>query len=322
MTIHLVTVGTTVRRYLVERGRPEGLVGGGELRDAEWLRVDRHRPDTVADLFQGLSAGDGDRRSRAAEAVRAGEVAEWPGDASAESGTISACCDEARVRPRDAVVLLLTDTVEGMLSGFWVAAHLLEATNQDAFEDLRFLDDVPTSDVDLDAQAFHARGHVLAVRVRDLQMTHPDDARLAMHRLGLVGRLVHRSLAEHEDVIVHLSGGYKATLPFLLGIAEGLHSLLPGERGPRVRAVVAHEDGRGRTIAVPLRRLDLDAVRRELGGFDANKTRTRPEPEYLAGYAYDALPGTRGRDRWELTPYGAGLVSLLAVSQSDRTVCE
>lgn len=318
MTVHLMTVGTTVLTHLTDRVRPESLLrespdGATLLLDAVRLGVDRARPDTAARLLHQLSRGDEAARREALDVIRDAGASTWSRDAFAESSTLAVQTGDSRVRGEDLVVLLATDTVDGLLSAFWVSARLLGIRDVHGFDALDFRDDLPADDVD--DLACSARGRVLVIRLPGLRMTDRAGPSRAMRALGLAGRLVLRSLAPREDLVVHLSGGFKATLPFLLGTAEGLHSLLSGEDPDRVRAFVVHQDAPGQAVRVPLRRLHLDHVRDELGCFDTGYATSEPPHRALAGYAYD-VGRKDGRRRWYLTPYGDGLRALVGTPRA------
>jgi hypothetical protein len=316
MTIHLMTVGTTVLKHLKDTVRPDGLIhespdGTTYLRDADRLGVDRARPDSAARLLRLLSEGDAAVRRAALGVIRDAGTATWRQGSFAESSTLAVQTGHSQVQPNDLVILLATDTVDGLLSAFWVAACLLRVSDVDDFDALDFLDDIPAERVDSLARG--ARGRVFVVRLRGLRMTDPAGPSRAMRALGLAGRLACVSLAPEEGLVVHLSGGFKATLPFLLGTAEGLHSMLSGDDPDRVRAVIVHEDAPRQAVRVPLRRLNLAHVKEELGSFDAGYSSTEPPHRALAGYAYDA-GRKEGVRRWFLTPYGQGLRTLVGMS--------
>lgn len=68
--------------------------------------------------------------------------------------------------------------------------------------------------------------------------------------LGAVGRLAADSAGQtgrgEWEVIVHLSGGYKAMIPYLMVMAEGVHSRLrdlppDAPHRPSIRAVAIHK---------------------------------------------------------------------------------
>jgi hypothetical protein len=319
MTIHLMTVGTTVRRHLVDTVRPESLIhvapdGTTVLRDADRLAVDRARSDDAAALLRRLSDGDAETRQAALRVIDDAELATWSHDAFAESTALMVRTRKPHVTEDDLAVLLATDTVDGLLSAFWVAARLLRVGEVDDFDALDFLDDLPAEGVDDLARS--ARGRVLVIRLRGLQMTGPTGPSQAMRALGSAGRVVLRSLGPDENVVVHLSGGYKVTLPFLLGTAEGLHSLLSGDDPDRVCAFIVHEDAPGRDVRVPLRRLNLERVRDELGCFDTGYSFDDPPHRALAGYAYD-VGRKDGHRRWYLTSYGQGLRTLVGMPPAE-----
>jgi hypothetical protein len=108
-----------------------------------------------------------------------------------------------------------------------------------------------------------------------------------------------------EPFRFYLSGGFKAAIPYLIGLAEGLRSLDP-ER--EVSAYVLHDTTRSAPIRVPLRRLLPQVIRAHLAGFDPDGTRSdRPSgtAALLEGYAFE-----RDGRRWRLTAFGEGLRAL------------
>jgi hypothetical protein len=113
-----------------------------------------------------------------------------------------------------------------------------------------------------------------------------------------------------EPLACQLSGGYKAAIPYLIGLAEWIRSA--GWDG-EVEAFVQHETTTGPPIRLPLRQIPAETVRLELGqGWDQHDRRTGRPPGLLAGYAYAY---NEGRRAWELTPFGVGLRAVFGYSQ-------
>jgi len=132
--------------------------------------------------------------------------------------------------------------------------------------------------------------------------------REAMRGLGLLGRglLDSGEIGAEEPFRFYLSGGFKAAIPYLIGLAEGLASL--PETGP-VDAYVLHDTGREHPpILLPLRRMAPERVQSELRALTEAPSAAAPDTDYLDGYAYRET-----RDGWCLTAFGVGLKALFKV---------
>ena len=134
-----------------------------------------------------------------------------------------------------------------------------------------------------------------------------EDFTKAMRELGRIGRGVDRLLAPTKSTArLHLSGGFKAALPFLLSLGEALRGL----HGPdRIRAFALHDLAPGlRSIELPLRSLPPKLVKDHVSDTDTSGyfTTRPPDGEHLRGFAYD-LDETH---RWKLTPFGEALREL------------
>lgn len=230
----------------------------------------------------------------------------WPVDMSAELNTFARAPQPGhRLRASDTAVLLCSDTVRGLLAGAWNAMAL---TGGDATR-VRYVDD-PRQVLACET------GTATVARVPGLDIGNNTGFVTAMRWLGdLAHGLLHRSAAGPDPAVpeplaCHLSGGYKATIPYLIGLAEWLRSA--GWNGT-VDALVHHEATAGPPVRLPLRQIPAETVRDELGqGWDDHgQRRTRP-PGLLAGYAYDYDPD---RDVWALTPYGVGLRAVFGRQQ-------
>jgi len=124
-------------------------------------------------------------------------------------------------------------------------------------------------------------------------------------------------------VVVHLSGGYKAMIPYLMVLTEGIHSRLrdvelgTGHR-PKIRAVAIHDPSAGRVpdqarkvIEVPVRAIvgDLLADAKKLAAL------TRPASDIVGADAPRDLLGLfieRENERsYQLTAAGLIMVNVL-----------
>ncbi|MDA2805407.1 hypothetical protein [Nocardiopsis suaedae] len=169
----------------------------------------------------------------------------------------------------------------------------------------------------------------LIAPIPGLDASSADEFTASMFHLGVLGRrLIREVCGAGGDYVFHLSGGYKAALPYFIGLAEGMRGLIdmPGEEHPlglvsSVQAHVLHEETAGQMIPVPLRRLAWQTVRDELENVDKKKPRVpgrgrpmRPGKGHgtLYGYAYESATG-RPQDDLHLTPFGEGLYELIDV---------
>lgn len=311
MTVHLITVGDSARRSLTDPRHdppPQGLVrySGGDqvLCDAELLSVDPDDAGSVADFLARLAGGAPTAQGAAADLYRLAGIGAWRTTASAEITSLDARTKNTSIGTEDMVVLLSTDTSRGLLAAWWNAAHMLRGD----FSRLTYLDN-PESDL----PAPPRNGRAVIVRLPGLDLRHPAQHTQAMQGMGHVARHILDSLTDGEKVDIHLSGGYKATMLYLIGIAEAMRSVPPpiGDFA-NVAAFVVHEDSTpddpNRLIHLPLRALDPTHLRDELA---TAATGTVPGGDLLRGYAYtvDLTPGKLPRAR--LTPFGEGFRILL-----------
>jgi len=136
------------------------------------------------------------------------------------------------------VVLIASDTNEGLRSAMLVAA--------------RCADDVRYVDEPMDARdTLVGPGEVWVFRIPGLDFTKSPIPDETWYSVGSVGHVVQRTActatAGRWTVTLHLTGGYKAVLPYLLVMAEGIKSVfrdpdsVAAGREPTVEAVSIHE---------------------------------------------------------------------------------
>lgn len=141
------------------------------------------------------------------------------------------------------------------------------------------------------------------------------------------------SLKEPEEFRFYLSGGFKAAIPYLIGLAEAVRSVdrecleaigagaaVPPSGSYPVKAFMLHESATRHpsaetkvpTIELPLRRLVARAVRSELSDFKDGRRVGKPRYTTLEGYAYEITGGGPDPETCELslTPFGVGLQAL------------
>lgn len=305
MTIHLISVGVSLT---------DALRGGKRRAEIDHVLIRnfaRHQPweilgpDTAkaSDWLTGaLAAKDsGDRdlaqAARLAETVEGIQPGLWPSWFSAELDTFDR--DPAAKRPLsedDVAVLVSSDTAAGLAAGLWNAVALVNGK----LARVRYLADpaAPVPDI---------RGQVLLVRVPRLDAGDPQGFCDAMRGLGTLGHSLRYGVAlKREPFRCYLSGGFKAAIPYLIGLAEGLRSL-PGSG--QVDAIVLHEITERDPIQLPLRRMAPGMVREELSGFGADGLGYGEPEGFLEGYAYERF----GSHCWQLTAFGEGLRALFGI---------
>ena len=313
MTIHVISVGVSLLDALRDRRR----AGAGRTDQVDSLIPALKRSPRPGDLFDDVRVTTTEEAGRWLASALAGpdgpdhdpnaastltERAQrfrpdlWPREFSAELTTFAACpISNVPVGPDDTTVLICSDTLVGLLAGLWNAAAL---TGGDLTR-IRYLPAPDTLPATL-------RGTVLITRVPGMDAASEAGFVAAMRHLGTLARkLWERTSKDKEQFEFYLSGGFKAAIPYLIGIAEGLRSL-EGDR--TVRAWVLH-DTTDRPIRLPLRRIDPDLVRHELSDFrgDDLKSWGLLNSAILEGYAYEQ---DRHRDVARLTPFGAALQTL------------
>lgn len=316
MTCHIISVGTGMKEFFDNPFRLEAASLSDEARD----KVEKARDDNeltaggraAGEAYKNRIGDSGEIASRwlaerlstprgTTEYDALAKVAArlnppgWPKNTCAELDTFA----RVNATAGDRIILIATDTVRGLTSALWVALAL-------------------TGDLDRVQYSSDSRnpliappGHVVIARVPGMDAAHGRGFRTAMGALGLIGCDLVRGRGERsavlgadEAVTFHLSGGFKAAIPYLIGIAEGLRTVHPNRS---IEAVLLH-DSSDELIELPLRRLRIDWARNELRRFD-DKGRCREALPHtnLEGYAY--VPHEDGG--YELTAFGVGLIPLI-----------
>jgi hypothetical protein len=311
MTVHIISVGLSMLCRLTD---PARLEQAGLTQD-QVKTIGRARPQDVISQFSSDARGDRasawlvsafcdltDARHDEQAAARLATVADavkpkhWTARMSAELQTFGRVQGATiPVRPADTVVLVCSDTVDGLVAGLWNAAGLSGG-------DLTRVSYLP----DPADEPGQVRGRVLLVRVKHLDASSERGFSQAMKGLGTLGRALLDSpeVGKSDAFRFYLSGGFKAAIPYLIGLAEGVRSA-GGDR--EVNAYVLHETGRSDAIRLPLRRMTRESVASELDHFDED-TGTSPPfrgARLLYGYAYED-----DGEGYKLTPFGEGLRAL------------
>ncbi|GAA3985398.1 hypothetical protein FOF52_06390 [Thermobifida alba] len=320
MTVHLVSVGLSLRNSLVNKpdqcldGDHEDVLHALIDRASEMIPASgdliRHRRHLSEQLVPGTPLA-------ADLAAEIGEVRPdlWLSRVSAELASLARYSDsrskplprKARLgsRSKDTVVLLATDTVPGLRSALWNALAL---TSGDPTRIVWFANPQDT--------VGHAAGRVIIAPIPGLAVGGDTAMFQAMGSLGRLGHtLIRHIVGPGADYVFHLSGGYKATIPYLIGLAEGMRGLVHNGEVASVSAYVLHEDDLNSLIRLPLRVLPYEVLEKEFEGVDKNDQpsngmgrRLLPMSPHrlLEGYAYE-----RHREEWRLTPFGEGLIHLI-----------
>jgi hypothetical protein len=309
VTVRVISVGKSILVALDDLDRLKALNLSPDLIKV----IARWRPqDALADA--GADAG-GDAASNWLQAAIGGPAAAaagppasqfaalaatvrpdlWPAGLSAELDTFSRVEGAIPLLPSDVAVLICSDTPVGLLAGAWNAVAL-------AGGDLARITYLAGPGAGIGS----VRGRILLVRVKGLDAARDSDFRDAMKGLGTLGRslLTSSDIGPDDGFRFYLSGGFKAAIPYLIGLAEGMRSA-PGNRA--VDAYVLHETGGSGAIRLPLRRMIASQVAEELSRFDEHTgiSEKLPKPALLNGYAYESDGAS-----YRLTPFGAGLRAL------------
>ncbi len=335
MTVHVSSVGRSVLDALDGKSGKLTLSRAARDRAVRLLEAagistwDREQASHW--IAAAVAHGEPSAQARALrDAIAAVTPQYWQRDVSAELATLDGVNRDRMaipVREEDIAVLVCSDTPDGLLAGVWNALGMT-AGNLAA---VRYL-------AQPGAELGDVRGRAVVVRVPGMDVGSAEGFRQAMRGLGVLARHVFESLRgarEPEKFRFYLSGGFKAAIPYLIGLAEAVRSidkqrlaelgvpdLMPRDGSPYpVEAYVLHETAGGDLtdappIKLPLRRLVASAVRQELTGFGTSgKRRGLVLPDLLNGYAYEAR-GRRDQPdtvECELTAFGAGLRELFGV---------
>jgi len=296
MTVYLVPCGVSILRNLeIMRPRPVGYldVPGALQEVAAWAH------DTQG---SAVASTWPDAWDWAAERLR---LSDWPARVSAELSTLAARwqVDSPHIASTDrrTVILLASDTPEGMLAAHLNATYLTAETPTDVGYARTASDPVPPRPHD------HP---VWVVTLTGLRPFEGDGFRRAAEGVGLVMRAVADAVnTTREPVEAHLSGGFKPTLLHTMALAEMLRSILRG-RADVTAWYLAEEADEGTGVGpyqVGLRSYSpmvLNVLRTELD--DVLRGRIGPEAECeYEGVAWDRLPEPT------LNAFGRGYRALL-----------
>ncbi len=291
MTVHLLPCGTSILANLIP---PRSVTS-----------LNRDDVDVVtAWANRTLPAGALDRPETWTESFRSEIVpyldpishCQHPVRLSAEVASLHHYCD-GRPAPADRVVLLASDTAKGMLAALLNAARFRRPVRVHAR---------PVLDGTADGVPILEEGSGEPVHILRIPGLLPDTTATfsaAMRNVAealVWSALLHRT--DRAEFALHLSGGYKATLPYLVSLAE----YVKGERPP-VRAFCLHEgdpeaNPTNELVEIYLRATKTRADMEELA---VAETRQLPDSGRLLDFAYEDVQA-----RARLTPLGEGLAAM------------
>ncbi|MFT4136278.1 hypothetical protein [Microbacterium sp.] len=336
-TVHFVTVGLSIFQTLKDE-RDDGPLGSGFAFNvlSHGIRQGAVEVTAKKDPSKGVptyAAGwgyDGDRAHNNEQSRTATDLkkllAEIESEDLYDSGLrrVSAELDSLgahltphdlesmpRVGPSDVTVFLVSDTDACKAAAFWNVGLLTKGT----FRNVHWIDDGFTTQRDLDA------GHIYIGTVRDLEAGSlprfaQDLGRLAVQMHGDMSR------SRHTKAVFHLSGGYKAAVPYFLAMAEWLE--YPESQRLKVAAYAMHEDDR-KKVSLPVRRIAAEGDEKTYVRWlypVVGEARSGPEPylpdvkdRRLDGYAYRSRMSAAGEEKIDDTDLGWGLSALLSFFQ-------
>lgn len=306
MIMHVVPVGLSLLRRIAENRLP----GARAALDLGILAQRDGGPRPLAEHLRGATDNPG-RTLNLRQLVRDSESAALADGAIGLCGEWESVNTISQLRSTldggTAYVLLGTDTDDGLRAAVLVAARYIPG------RELRYIDD-PREGMVIEPHTVN----VCRVPGLDLRSSVPECD--TWEALGAVGKAAAATavsaVPDRWDVVLHLSGGYKALIPYLLVMAEGIASVIEyttgdvGDRRPTLRAVALHEDNPGNVVDLPVRVLSDPLYRAVL---DLKKA-VDPTGRVPTGNRWDLLLGSaieRDGAVRRLSPLGTILAAVL-----------
>jgi hypothetical protein len=330
MTVHLISVGVSIleaMKHPAQKNLPADLgqaFSDNQTFDTNTFGFGVTEREAASTWAVGALTAPGEPGHNQARSAQLRDIAAaldipfWPNYISAEIQTFRYAPKKGNAFPLgrdDIAILICSDTPRGLLAGVWNALGLTEG-------DLSRVIYLPEPGTDIT----NARGKAVLARITNMDTASSDGFTKAMRGLGTLACRLFESgcLTEDDDFRFYLSGGFKAAIPYLIGMAEAIRSLdetrlaelgaaklAPANGVFPVKAFVMHElSDPPAPIELPLRRLSTTAIRRELGRFTGTTRQVKPEMALLDGYAYDVAADGKG---YALTPFGEGLKTLFGI---------
>jgi hypothetical protein len=279
LTVHLLSVGKTIIESLEQPDETLGRRAADLIAANDPLRFLSERGGAEKEaLSRMLAAWFGPcpgNRDELAQLVVELKPHLWPDRGSAELETLTRAAETTSagrpLPPDDIAVLISTDTMIGLTAALWNAVALTAGDGDTGLGRIRYLGQPGES-------LAGCRGAAVIVQVPGLDAGNETGFHTAMRGLGILGRdLFDETSVERDAFRFYLSGGFKAAIPYLIGLAEGLRSL-SGCR--EVDAFVLHDTAPhdAAPIRLPLRRMMTGLVNRELTDFKDGHRRDLPHP--------------------------------------------
>ena len=267
MTVYVVPCGVSILDNLVTKLAKEGCPD-----NAKTARLVKD----AADRGRGVMGRQDEKtaawwaKDTAADAADAQLTAWSPRVLSAETNSLAASSRLGRLRElldrRDRVLLLASNTGPGIASALSVAQHIAGIE----LPEVAYLT-TPEGLAGSPLRLSLAPGTLTVVRLRELDPRHAHGE--FIEAVARIGQVMRAAFDTGDDMEIHLTGGYKATLLHTLAMTEVLYSLADN----RVRACYMFEDTAGPDAPVTpigLRRFsqeDCDDMRAQLTGMRDNE---------------------------------------------------
>lgn len=215
----------------------------------------------------------------------------------------------------DTIVLLVSDTDDHKekLAAFWNAGILVNGD----FGRVTLVEEAFPQ-----GESHPTVGHVYVFKMADLDY----EVTNFVESLGDFGGdfffKFTKGVKDQRHYEFHLSGGFKAALPYFLALGEWMKSEFSDSGKEFVRAWAIHEDSPGREpVQLPLRRLPLHnhterALVRDLAA-DKSGPYEAPRYPYLQGYAYENMVPTNdpgNKVTAKITKLGRGYARFLKLN--------
>jgi hypothetical protein len=289
--VHLLPCGVSILRNM-RPPDPVTTLGAGDVRAMTgWARREltatrRDHPDQWAKSF----------RADVVPYFKAIRDCQQPVKLSAEVASLHRHTPPPDARDR--IVLLASDTAEGVLAALLNAARIRQRV---IYHPKPVLDSTATGHPVLDEGAEEP---LRILRIPGLLPDSADRFSEAMAHVAAAMVWAARLHRRHgEELTIHLSGGYKATIPYLVALAEYVGAAWPPVHAWCLHEGDAHDNPAPQPVAIGLRRVDLRA---DLDCLRQARTGVLPDDERLLGFAYADVSGHAA-----LTPIGYALNAIV-----------
>ncbi len=302
MTVYVVPCGVSILDGLV----PKADKGP---RDAKPGRLVKH----AEDLGQGVLARPDEEvcswwADNAAAYADGARLLKWdPRVLCAETNSLAASSGLGRLHGRlldrgDRVLVLASDTSRGVAAALYVAQHIAGT----ALSGVTYLT-TPEGLTDTPLPLRLDPGTLTVARLRGLD---PRSQGKFIEAVAGIGRLLRAAFDIGEEMEVHLTGGFKATLLHTLAMTEVLYSLADD----RVRACYVFEDSddpHATATPIGMRRFDVadtDDMRGELTGI---RDKERNKGARTLNKGARTLEGLAWTEKGGLNAFGYGYLAVL-----------